>query len=141
MKSLLLFGAMLTGVSSALGQDTPSAEPPGREVRQLILSVAPAWSANQGTLQRFERDPDGHWSKVGEAVPVLYGKQGLAWGRGARGGDQPGLHKREGDGRTPAGAFTLGAIYGNDPRLPDGADFPYHQVTAIDAWPDDPKNP
>jgi len=141
MKLLSVIGAVLAVVSSALGQGTTRAEPLGAEVRQLIVSVAPDWSSRQGTLQRFERGADGSWTKVGEAVPVLYGKQGLAWGRGVRGGDEPGLRKREGDGRTPAGVFTLGIIYGNDARLPDGADFPYHQVTAFDAWPDDPKNP
>lgn len=124
-----------------MGQVAAPTQPLGADVRQLIVSIAPTWSSNQGSLQRFERDAQGHWIKVGGAVPVLYGKQGLAWGRGVRGGDEPGLRKREGDGRTPAGAFALGTIYGNDRHLPDGADFPYHQVTDADAWPDDPKNP
>ena len=142
MNLLLLINAALVGVIG-LAATTPEAlaPPPGIDVKQLILSVAPDWSSNQGSLQRFERGADGRWKKVGDAVPVLYGKHGLAWGRGVRGVDQPGLHKREGDGRTPAGAFALGRIYGNDPHLPDGADFPYHQVTAVDAWPDDPTNP
>ena len=134
MKLLLLLAGAFAAIAAA-------AEPLGAEIHQLMVSVAPAWSSSQGTLQRFERGADGRWIKVGEAVPVLYGKQGLAWGRGVRGNDEPGLRKREGDGRTPAGAFALGLIYGNDPRLPDGADFPYHQVTGVDAWPDDPKNP
>lgn len=142
MKSFPFVVAVLTGmISSALGQDSTTPAPVGPEVKQLIVSIAPDWSSKQGLLQRFERDPDGHWQKNGEPIPVLYGKQGLAWGRGVRGGDEIGLHKREGDGRTPAGIFSLGTIYGNDPQLPAGADFPYHQVTATDAWPDDPKNP
>lgn len=141
MKFLLVVGALLAGAVGAIGQDAVTAPPLGAEVRQLIVSIAPDWSSNQGTLQRFEREAGGRWIKVGEAVPVLYGKQGLAWGRGVRGSDESGLRKHEGDGRTPAGVFALGTIYGNDPRLPDGADFPYHQVTSVDAWPDDPKNP
>jgi len=118
-----------------------SAQPLGAEVRQLIVSIAPDWPASQGTLQRYERGPDGGWQRVGERVTVLYGKNGLAWGRGVRGTEELGLRKREGDGRSPAGVFALGTIYGNDARLPDGADFPFHQVTAYDAWPDDPQNP
>ena len=141
MKSLFVIGVILAIVSSASGQSASHTDPLEAEVRQLIVSIAPDWSSRQGTLQRFERGADGQWVKIGDAVPVLYGKQGLAWGRGVRGGDEPGLHKREGDGRTPAGAFALGVIYGNDPQLPDGADFPFHQVTEVDAWPDDPKNP
>lgn len=139
MKSLLsaAIWVLLLGTAGMAA----NAEPLGPEVRQLILSVAPDWSSRQGTLQRFERGADGSWVKIGESIPVLYGKKGLAWGRGVRGGDEPGPRKREGDGRTPAGAFTLGTIYGNEPRLPEGADFPYHQVTEADAWPDDPQNP
>ena len=138
MKSLWVAGVFSAMVVAAGAENTG---PLGPEVRQLLLGLAPAWSSSQGMLQRFERGTDGAWTKVGEGVPVLYGKQGLAWGRGVRGSDEPGVHKRERDGRTPAGAFALGTIYGNDPRLPDGADYPYHQVTDLDAWPDDPKNP
>jgi L,D-peptidoglycan transpeptidase YkuD (ErfK/YbiS/YcfS/YnhG family) len=144
MKSLLMVGAFVAAVIAAIAAaagTSSSAKPLGTEMRQLIVSIAPDWSSSQGTLQRFERGAGGQWTKVGAAVPVLYGKHGLAWGRGVRGGDEPGLRKREGDGRTPAGAFALGVIYGNDPGLPEGADFPYHQVTDTDAWPDDPKNP
>jgi len=118
-----------------------SAQPLNADIRQLIVSIAPDWSAWQGTLQRYERGTDGQWQRVGGSVPVLYGKNGLAWGRGVRGADESGLHKREGDGRSPAGVFAIGTIYGNEARLPDGADFPFHQVTVNDAWPDDPKNP
>src|SRR3954469_24774582 len=132
MKSLLLISAILCGVIRSAAVPGPSAPGPlGSAVKQLILSVAPDWSSKQGALQRFERATDGHWIKVGEAIPVLYGKQGLAWGRGTRRNEEPGLHKREGDGGTPAAMFALGIIYGNDPSLPEGADFPYHQVTSI----------
>lgn len=117
------------------------AQPLDGDIRQLIVSVAPDWSASQGTLQRYERGPDGPWQRVGGSVPVLYGKKGLAWGRGVRGAGEPGLQKREGDGRSPAGVFAIGIIYSNEARLPAGADFPFHQVTANDAWPDDPNNP
>jgi len=118
-----------------------SAQPLDAGIRQLIVSIAPDWSASQGTLQCYERGTDDRWQRVGESVPVLYGKNGLAWGRGVRGAEESGLRKREGDGRSPAGVFAIGTIYGNDAHLPDGADFPFHQVTANDAWPDDPKNP
>lgn len=131
----------LGAIAVAIGALGASAQPLGADIRQLIVSVAPDWAASQGRLQRYERGPDGNWQPVGESVPVLYGKNGLAWGRGVRGADEPGPRKREGDGRSPAGVFALGTIYGNDARLPDGADFPYHQVTANDAWPDDPANP
>jgi L,D-peptidoglycan transpeptidase YkuD (ErfK/YbiS/YcfS/YnhG family) len=113
----------------------------GPDVKQLLVSVAPDWSATRGMLQRYERGKKGEWVKVGAAIPVNYGKNGLAWGRGVLGTEEKGLHKKEGDGRAPAGVFELGTIYGNDERLPAGADYPYHQVTAADAWIDDVQNP
>jgi len=125
----------------AVAAAAATAEPLGPGVRQLLLSLAPDWNSTSGTLQRYERRADGTWARVGGPVAVLYGKQGLAWGRGVLGREEAGLRKREGDGRTPAGAFELGVIYGNDSRLPEGADYPYHQVTEFDAWPDDPANP
>jgi len=113
----------------------------GADVRQLVVSIAPDWTAARGTLQRFERGATGEWVKVGDPVPVLYGKNGLAWGRGVLEVAGPGRRKVEGDGCAPAGLFELGPIYGNDERLPKGADYPFHQVTAADAWIDDPQHP
>jgi len=72
---------------------------------------------------------------------VLLGKNGLAWGRGIAGQDEPGLQKREADKRAPAGLFALGTIYTYDAALPAGSDYPFRQITASDAWIDDPANP
>ncbi len=44
------------------------------------------------------------------AWPVLFGKDGLAWGRGVAGQDEPGLHKVEKDKRAPAGIFKIGEV-------------------------------
>lgn len=95
----------------------------------------------RGELQRFERSVSSPWQPVGPAVPVLFGKKGLAWGRGLAGQDESGLRKEERDGRAPAGIFRIGKIYTYDPALPAGANFPFHQVTKADAWIDDPTRP
>ena len=34
-----------------------------------------------------------------------------------------------------------GKVFGYDPQLPPGADYPYHQVTEADIWSDDPRSP
>jgi L,D-peptidoglycan transpeptidase YkuD (ErfK/YbiS/YcfS/YnhG family) len=111
------------------------------DCEQLIVAVAPGWDSMRGELQRFERKSRGDWQRVGEAVPVLFGKNGLAWGRGLAGQEQPGRHKHERDGRAPAGIFRIGKIYTYDAALPSGADFPFHQVTKADAWIDDVTSP
>lgn len=113
---------------------------PADGVKQLIVSIAPDWNSSQGQLQMFQRDGLG-WRAVSPAVPVLYGKHGLAWGVGVRGQDEPGLKKQERDGRAPAGLFKIGTIYTYDRALPAGSDFPFHTIGKFDAWPDDPKNP
>ncbi len=107
---------------------------------QLIVSIAPTWDSTQGTLQRYEKQ-GGDWHAVGKPWPVLYGRNGLAWGRGIYGQDERGLHKKEKDGRAPAGVFKIGTIYTYDRSLPDGADFPFHTVTEADVWSDDASHP
>lgn len=109
-------------------------------VSQLIVSIAPTWDSPEGKLQCFQRTGKT-WSAVGEPVRVLYGKNGLAWGRGEFGIGETGLTKREGDKRAPAGVFKLGRIYTYDPALPAGADYPFHPITENDAWVDDVNNP
>jgi L,D-peptidoglycan transpeptidase YkuD (ErfK/YbiS/YcfS/YnhG family) len=107
------------------------------DVKQLIVSIAPDWNSTMGKLQVFERGKDGKWTAVSKPIPVLYGKNGLAWGRGVLGTDEPGTHKAEHDGRAPAGVFKIGMVYTYDAKLPEGSDYPFHQVTGNDAWVDD----
>ena len=82
-----------------------------------------------------------HGHPAGEAFPVLFGKNGLAWGSGLAGQDENGLQKKEKDGRAPAGIFRIGKIYTYDAQLPPGSDYPFHQVTTADAWVDDVTSP
>jgi L,D-peptidoglycan transpeptidase YkuD (ErfK/YbiS/YcfS/YnhG family) len=107
-------------------------------VRQLIIGIAPSWESMHGRLYRLERTPLG-WKQIGTSDPVLFGKNGLAWGRGLLSGD--GTPKVERDNKAPAGAFELGTIYTYDRELPIGSEFPFHTVGAGDAWIDDAKNP
>ena len=72
---------------------------------------------------------------------MLFGKSGVAWGTGLAGQNESGLRKKERDGRAPAGVFEIGRVFGYDPQLPPGADYPYHQVTEADVWSDDPQSP
>jgi L,D-peptidoglycan transpeptidase YkuD (ErfK/YbiS/YcfS/YnhG family) len=112
----------------------------GGEVKQLIVSIAPGWDSNTGRLQCFERTGDG-WKPATAAWPVLYGKNGLVWGRGVLGTGEPGTHKQERDGRAPSGVFRIGTIYTYDSALPDGAKYPFHTVGDGDAWVDDVTSP
>ncbi len=113
------------------------------ETTQLVVATAADWNADAGRMQLFERSA-GEWKAVSPAWTVLFGRAGLAWGRGLHPpieGTADGPRKVERDRRAPAGLFRIGLIYTYDAALPAGADFPFHTVTAADAWVDDPKHP
>lgn len=110
---------------------------------QILLGIAPQWSSTRGRLYPYNRGADGGWvASFDRPIEVLFGKGGLAWGRGVVPVPEGG-RKAEGDRKAPAGFFAIGQIYGYDGGLPAGSDpaYPYRQVTRWDAWPDDPKNP
>jgi L,D-peptidoglycan transpeptidase YkuD (ErfK/YbiS/YcfS/YnhG family) len=108
---------------------------------QLVVSIAPDWNSFQGEARRYTKSPSGKWVQEGKSWPVLFGKNGLAWGRGLH-EPQAGLQKREGDGRAPAGRYAIGFAMGYEPALPSGnLGWKYHQVTERDAWIDDPLLP
>jgi L,D-peptidoglycan transpeptidase YkuD (ErfK/YbiS/YcfS/YnhG family) len=109
-------------------------------VTQLIIGIAPTWDSMNGRLQRFDKTALG-WRAVGLPVPVLFGKSGLARGRGLINGENQGPVKMEHDHRAPAGVFRIGMIYTYDQTLPPGSDYPFHTVGEGDAWVDDVRNP
>jgi zinc D-Ala-D-Ala dipeptidase len=101
---------------------------------QLIVVSARSWSDNSGTLVLYERGKDGPWHHVSPKVPVMLGRNGLAWGIGLYGRQAT---KREGDGRSPAGVFELEATAGREPSAPTPR-FPYQQLSATMEGIDDP---
>jgi zinc D-Ala-D-Ala dipeptidase len=88
-----------------------------------------------GNLMRYERTTAG-WTQVGSPMDVVLGKNGIGWGRGLHGdgapGELTGPVKEEGDGKAPAGVFTIGGAYGYDAAPPMGTQVPYVQLT--DTW-------
>src|SRR5947199_8393249 len=95
---------------------------------QLIVALAPDWNSVHGRLYLLEK-PGDQWRAQAGPVPVLFGKNGLAWGSGIAGQDEPGLRKHERDGRAPAGIFRIGEVFTYDPALLLGANSPFHQVS------------
>lgn len=108
----LAIGAGLLWLTPAL-----HAEPPTllQSARQLILVVTPDWNTVQGELRRFERPAPGQsWQPVGTAGTIVVGKNGTAWDPLATPA-VAGPTKQEGDGRSPAGVFSLGRAFGFAP--------------------------
>jgi D-alanyl-D-alanine dipeptidase len=82
-------------------------------VLQLLIAVSSHWNAGRGWLYRYQRSTtDSPWELVGKPIAITLGKEGMAWGRGIlQWKDDEGLQKKEGDGRSPAGLFSLGWVF------------------------------
>jgi L,D-peptidoglycan transpeptidase YkuD (ErfK/YbiS/YcfS/YnhG family) len=111
--------------------------------QQLLLVVAPVWEGCIGQLQRYQRmSSAGEWQAFGRVIPVSLGKSGLAWGRGLHPSiSEAGREKREGDGRAPAGIFSITALFGYaapESPLALGAKLPYLCATKDLKAIDDP---
>lgn len=94
--------------------------------RQLIMVTTESWEATSGSLQRFER-LDGMWEPVSDLIPVVVGRSGLGWGTGLHPEQTNGPIKQEGDGRAPAGVFSLTETFGYAESVTTG--LPYVHAT------------
>ncbi|HEY8900974.1 MAG TPA: hypothetical protein VIM61_11235 [Chthoniobacterales bacterium] len=132
--AIFLLGTLWVFANSALSAPLPS------DCSQLIVGLADSWDANVGRIQCFERDGKT-WRAVSAPQRVLFGTNGLAWGIGVAGQNEPGKHKVESDKRAPAGLFALGKVYTYERALPAGSDYPFFTVTPADCWIEDPTLP
>ncbi len=81
---------------------------------QIMVTIVPDDTTIEGQMYRFEKKSD-EWINVGKPIDINVGKNGLAWGKGGELSDnvKRGIFKKEGDGKAPAGIFTIGAAFGN----------------------------
>lgn len=86
------------------------------ESQQLVVVSIADWQTNTGALQRFERKGD-KWEAVAQPFAVTIGKNGSAWGLGLHPPQNTGPQKTEGDGKAPAGIFSIGTSFGYAPAI------------------------
>jgi D-alanyl-D-alanine dipeptidase len=123
MKNILLG---LIFVSLSLQAQMPN-------TKQLIVVSTKNWSTPNGTLQRYEKT--NKWRKVGNAIDIKLGRNGLGWGIGLHSIPINAKHiKKEGDGKAPAGIFSLKQAFGYNPFV---VEYPYEVYTARDHCVDD----
>jgi len=91
------------------------------------------------TMQLFTRQSTNRpWKRVSAAEPAVVGKAGLGWGYSFHGKDREEPEKVEGDMRTPAGFFRIGASFGFAPSRRPG----YIELTAGETvCVEDPSSP
>lgn len=95
-----------------------------------VLVVVGGEGEPRCTAAWYERETTGApWRRVAGPLPASVGVNGFA----------PRDQKREGDRRTPSGAFTLTETFGAAPVA--ATQLPYRQATAEDAWSEDPNSP
>ena len=105
---------------------------------QLVLVSSHDWNAAVGELHRYERH-GALWREIGNPTPVSLGRNGTAWGLGVHPMPQPGPQKVEGDGRSPAGVFSLSGAFGYGPT--GHTLMPYEAMDASDWCMDVPTSP
>ena len=116
------------------------------DARQMVVVTTNDWNSVSGTMQRFERGGShDKWTAVGQPFPIVVGKTGLAWGDGLVTNEQLGADagdpvKREGDGKAPAGVFSLGTAFGYEPQLLAGSRMSYTHLTQSVECVDDVKS-
>jgi len=103
------------------------------DARQAIVVTTLNWEESAAVLQRYERkDIHSPWRQVGNSVKAVVGRSGFGWGRGLH--PEPtltGPQKKEGDGKAPAGIFSLGVSFGYaDFKDVGWIRLPYRKLTA-----------
>lgn len=103
---------------------------------QCVVGVADGWDSSHVTLSYFEKK-GGQWQQIGDEWKGRLGSKGLVWGRGIHANPSGSTLKKEGDGRSPAGVFDLGGVWGSHKSVKKHAKMFYHQVTSRDLWVED----
>jgi len=117
---------IVAGTSMAAHAKCPSALD---SALRLIVVTTPDMNSPRATLETFERaGPQSLWRPTGGLRDAVVGLKGLAWGTRFTHLAQPGEPiKQEGDRRSPAGIYAIGAPFGRDP-----SDEPGYMQLAVD---------
>ena len=131
---MVLFMMLILTSTLAFGIEHPQLI---QDSNQMLLVVTADDSAQTGVLYMFFRETvKNDWQMSGDKIPVVVGRNGLAWGMEKPYGIMP--HKVEGDGKSPAGVFPLGACFGFAPATEmKDLKIPYLHITEMTECIDD----
>ncbi|MDP2983669.1 MAG: L,D-transpeptidase family protein [Candidatus Latescibacter sp.] len=125
-----IFGSIALGIALSVTYLARTPLTPLTGADQLVLVVADTDTSTHARLETFYRQ--GNTWRPMFTCPAILGRNGLAWGRGLhRDRDRTPLEpvKREGDGKSPAGAFELLHAFGYPPPDSVQTKLPYTQST------------
>jgi len=137
---LLLFVACTTSIEKKPLQPTTTTQHNNivipKSTKQLLVVTTENWSTKNGELQRYEKKGN-HWVKVGKKLNVVIGRNGLGWGLGLHKTPKNAKYiKKEGDGKAPAGLFSLKNAFGYQSTT-FRMNFPYATYRTTDHCVDD----
>lgn len=103
---------------------------------QVVFVTAPDWNASQGLMQLYERTDNSHPWKLIHEFAVTLGRNGLAFDPKSNLSKPNSITtKHEGDGKSPAGIFTLGPVFSYHSF--DSLKMPFKKVDTSDICVDD----
>lgn len=112
----LAFIALVGGLASGPAH-AQSCPPVLADATRLVLVRAETMNEERAQLDLYVRGKPGRaWRRIGASREALIGRAGMGWGftfRDVRRKSEP--VKQEGDKRTPAGFFRIGASFGFSP--------------------------
>lgn len=129
--------AILAAVIVAAGIGAPSAEaaevtPARLEVgvsRQVLVVTSSSWSTSYATLQTWQKNSDGTWTKPFGVMRARIGANGF----------KPDAERRQNSGTTPAGNYLITRTFGVSAN--PGTKMAYRDFDATDYWVYDPRDP
>lgn len=114
---------------------------------QAIVVTTANWNAVQGHLQTYERaNAVSGWHAARRPIDIVVGAHGLGWGIGVVPTDLGAVSaandpiKKEGDGKSPAGVFSVGAAFGYATKPLSGLKLSYRTLTPSIECIDDPRS-
>lgn len=126
----VIAGMIVLIASCATGILFNTDKSPASGARQLVIVVAVSDTSTAAVLTAYDHTSSG-W-EAAFSVPAVVGRTGLAWGRGLhddRDRDPALPVKREGDGKSPAGAFAILNALGTPPRDSVRTRLAYTRIT------------
>jgi len=99
-----------------------------RSADQLVTVEAARYGTTYAALRLWQRDADGCWEPAAGPWTARVGRNGIA------------DRRREGDGTTPTGLYTIGPVMYGVAANP-GVRYRYRRVVCGDWWVEDPRSP
>lgn len=106
---------------------------------QCLVGIAEDWDSSKATLTLYEKKK-GEWKQMGDSWSSRLGRKGLVWGLGLHPIPAGSSLKKEGDLKSPAGAFELGGVWGYDRSIKKHHSMPYTRITSRHLWVEDPES-